>query len=103
MGWITGRSFDGKVSQDGKNGWAGAGALAWEICGVPEVGAGRDLRAQQLGHLAGEETEARRGAYKACQLHSCPHSHFPLRQLNRPPGQVPASEPTVLTISTAAC
>ena len=33
--------------------------MALEIYSITEGGAGRDLRDQQLGHFAGEETEAR--------------------------------------------
>lgn len=39
--------------------------MALEICGITEGGAGKDLRDQQLGHFAGEETEARR---EECQV-----------------------------------
>lgn len=85
---------------------AGSWPLALEIYSITEGGAGRDLRDQQLGHFAGEETEARREQCQAMAPKAVPflpHSPSPLPQLSRPLGLGPAPESAVLTVSSAGC
>lgn len=96
--------FDGQVSKDEKDGWEGAGAWAWEMCGIPVGGSGRET-SQQLGRFAGEETEVGRGGGPrsgSSGLSAASSLAFPAASAQRASRPRASLRAAVLTVSSAA-